>query len=196
MLGTPTRSRRCSPARRTSCMPGEAQRILRPILGDRSVLLLDGREHLRQRKLLLPPFHGDADAALRRSDARDRRARDRRLARRRSRSQLAPRMQAVTLEIILRAVFGVREAAAARRAARRPARAAGFRRPTRACSSRARSSASTARSKLAVFREHVEAVDKLIDEEIARAPRSRRPRTSATTSSRCCCRPRTRTASR
>ncbi len=32
---------------------GEANQILRPILGDRSVLLLDGREHLRERRLLL-----------------------------------------------------------------------------------------------------------------------------------------------
>src|SRR6187431_686438 len=38
---------------------GEANMILEPVLGDRSVLLLDGAEHLRQRKLLLPPFHGE-----------------------------------------------------------------------------------------------------------------------------------------
>jgi cytochrome P450 len=34
---------------------GEANVILRPILGDNSVLLLDEQPHMRQRKLLLPP---------------------------------------------------------------------------------------------------------------------------------------------
>src|SRR5439155_1326760 len=37
---------------------GEANAPLGPLLGERSVLLLDGAEHLRQRRLLLPPFHG------------------------------------------------------------------------------------------------------------------------------------------
>jgi cytochrome P450 len=37
---------------------GQANALLGPILGDRSVLLLDGAEHLRHRRLLLPPFHG------------------------------------------------------------------------------------------------------------------------------------------
>ena len=37
---------------------GEANALLGPVLGQRSVLLLDGAEHLRHRKLLLPPFHG------------------------------------------------------------------------------------------------------------------------------------------
>jgi cytochrome P450 len=37
---------------------GEANALLGPILGDRSVLLLDGSEHLRHRRLMLPPFHG------------------------------------------------------------------------------------------------------------------------------------------
>src|SRR5437868_8001481 len=38
---------------------GEANTALEPVLGPRSVLLLDGAEHLRQRRLLLPPFHGE-----------------------------------------------------------------------------------------------------------------------------------------
>lgn len=37
---------------------GEANALLGPILGERSVLVLDGDEHLRHRKLMLPPFHG------------------------------------------------------------------------------------------------------------------------------------------
>ena len=39
---------------------GEANEPLSPVLGDKSVLILDGREHMRQRKLLLPPFQGSA----------------------------------------------------------------------------------------------------------------------------------------
>ena len=38
---------------------GEANRILLPVLGPNSVLLLDDGAHLRQRKLMLPPFHGE-----------------------------------------------------------------------------------------------------------------------------------------
>ena len=38
---------------------GEGNVSLAPILGPGSVLLLDGKEHLRHRRLLLPPFHGE-----------------------------------------------------------------------------------------------------------------------------------------
>ena len=38
---------------------GEANRILLPLLGHHSVLLLDDAAHMRQRKLMLPPFHGE-----------------------------------------------------------------------------------------------------------------------------------------
>ena len=47
---------------------GEANRSLEMLVGDRSVLLLDGAEHLRHRRLLMPPFHGarmSASAAAR-----------------------------------------------------------------------------------------------------------------------------------
>ncbi len=37
---------------------GEANSLLGPVLGERSVLLLDGAEHLRHRRLMLPQFHG------------------------------------------------------------------------------------------------------------------------------------------
>ena len=37
---------------------GEANAVLGPVLGERSVLLLDGAEHLRERRLMLPAFHG------------------------------------------------------------------------------------------------------------------------------------------
>ena len=48
---------------------GEANALLGPVLGERSVLLLDEDEHLRHRRLMLPPFHGAPDAGLRASDA-------------------------------------------------------------------------------------------------------------------------------
>src|SRR5688572_30357054 len=37
---------------------GEANKILLPIVGPQSLLLLDEDDHMRHRKLLLPPFHG------------------------------------------------------------------------------------------------------------------------------------------
>lgn len=38
---------------------GRANGILQPLVGDQSLLLLDGDRHQRQRRLLTPPFHGD-----------------------------------------------------------------------------------------------------------------------------------------
>jgi cytochrome P450 family 135 len=85
---------------------GEANALLGPVVGDRSVLLLDGEEHLRHRKLMLPSFHGRrihaygevmraaADRAI------DTWPRGRAFA-------LLPSMQALTLEVIMRAVFGL-----------------------------------------------------------------------------------------
>jgi cytochrome P450 len=90
---------------------GEANAVLGPVLGDRSVLLLDGAEHLRQRKLLLPPlppFHGQR---MRAYETVMREAADRAID-----SwpvgepfPLLPSMQSLTLEVIARAVFGVEE---------------------------------------------------------------------------------------
>ncbi|NES03648.1 MAG: cytochrome P450 [Okeania sp. SIO2F4] len=37
---------------------GSGNKFLQPLLGDYSLLLLDGTPHQRQRKLLMPPFHG------------------------------------------------------------------------------------------------------------------------------------------
>jgi cytochrome P450 len=44
---------------------GEANSFMEPVLGEHSVLILDGPEHLRQRKLLLPPFQGSRITAFR-----------------------------------------------------------------------------------------------------------------------------------
>ncbi len=79
---------------------------LRPILGPNSVLTAVGPRHMRQRKLLLPPFHGEAIAQYTAmiADAAEREI-DRwpvgeRLA-------LAPRMQAITLDVIMAGIFGI-----------------------------------------------------------------------------------------
>jgi cytochrome P450 len=88
---------------------GEANEVLEPVLGSRSVLLLDDDEHLRERRLLLPPFHGDRVRRYRGLVGKITAAEVGRWPRGRPFS-LRPRMQAITLEVILRAVFGIREA--------------------------------------------------------------------------------------
>jgi cytochrome P450 family 135 len=79
---------------------------LRPIVGDRSVLLLEGSEHLSRRKLMLPPFHGER---MRAYEPIMREAAAREIERWPDSEPFAvhPSMQAITLEVILRAVFGV-----------------------------------------------------------------------------------------
>ena len=87
---------------------GQANFPLRPILGTRNVLLLDGPEHLRRRKLVLPPFHGERMKAYARIISG---VTERDLARwpRAEPFPVLPHMQAITFEVILRAVFGVQE---------------------------------------------------------------------------------------
>jgi cytochrome P450 len=88
---------------------GEANAtVLEPALGPSSVLTLDDAPHLRQRKLLLPPFHGErvqryGDLILE-------------ITRREMRSwpvgepfALRPHTQRITLAVIMRAVFGVHD---------------------------------------------------------------------------------------
>ena len=85
---------------------GEANAILRPILGPSSVLLLDERAHLAQRKLLLPPFHGERMKAYGELMAR---AAEAEVAAWPAGEVVAtrPAMQRITLEIVMRAIFGV-----------------------------------------------------------------------------------------
>jgi cytochrome P450 len=87
---------------------GEANALLGPILGERSVLLLDGAEHLRHRRLMLPTFHGQRMKAY---DTIMREATDREIDGWPvgERFELLPSMQALTLDVIMRAVFGVAE---------------------------------------------------------------------------------------
>ena len=86
--------------------PGAGAGVLEPVVGSRSVLLLDGREHLTQRKLMLPPSTASGcgrssgvmeEVAAREVDAAGAPAR---------RSRCTAHA-AAPLEIILRAVFGL-----------------------------------------------------------------------------------------
>jgi cytochrome P450 family 135 len=84
---------------------GEANAMLGPVVGERSVLLLDGAEHMRHRRLMLPPFHGQrmqafAEAMRRSADVEiDSWPIGEPFA-------LLPSMQALTLRVIVQAVFG------------------------------------------------------------------------------------------
>ena len=86
--------------------PGEGARVLEPVVGANSVILLDERAHLSQRKLMLPAFHGERMEALTGllEDVTEREVAawptDEALA-------LHPRLQGLTMEVILRAVFGL-----------------------------------------------------------------------------------------
>jgi cytochrome P450 len=86
--------------------PGEGARILEPVVGPNSVILLDERPHLEQRKLMLPAFHGERMQRLTGlvTEVTEREVgswpRDTPVA-------LHGRLQDLTLEIILRAVFGL-----------------------------------------------------------------------------------------
>jgi cytochrome P450 len=86
----------------------EANALLGPLLGRRSVMLLEEPEHMTRRKLMLPPFHG------RRMERYGEMMSD--VARREVASwpvgqpfELWPRMQALTLDVIMRVVFGAAE---------------------------------------------------------------------------------------
>jgi cytochrome P450 family 135 len=85
---------------------GEANAPLGAVLGERSVLTLDGREHLRQRKLLLPPFGGSAVQNFR-TIIRDVAQAEIGRWREGERFVMRERMRALTFEVIVRAVFGV-----------------------------------------------------------------------------------------
>ncbi|HEU4707525.1 MAG TPA: cytochrome P450 [Solirubrobacterales bacterium] len=83
-----------------------AESPLRPVLGKNSVLTANEPRHLPRRKLLLPAFHGEAIAAYERMIAA---AAEREIARwpLGRPFSLAPRMQAITLDVILGGIFGI-----------------------------------------------------------------------------------------
>jgi cytochrome P450 family 135 len=117
MLSHPDAIRALYSEREHGLPPGRSVALL-PIVGPRSLLLLEGREHLARRRLMLPPFHGARMRAYE-SIVRDAVARDiegwptgRPFA-------IHPHMQAITLDVILRAVFGVTDAGRRARLAER-----------------------------------------------------------------------------
>ncbi len=86
--------------------PGEGARVLAPVVGQNSVILLDEDAHMEQRKLMLPAFHGeridrlgDLVAAVAEREV-DRWPED-------GATELHPLLQRLTLEVVLRAVFGL-----------------------------------------------------------------------------------------
>ena len=79
--------------------------LLEPVLGKHSVLLQVGDEHLRRRKLMLPPFHGERMRSYARV-IEEMTLRDIGRWPRGEPFALLPRMQSITLDVILRAVFG------------------------------------------------------------------------------------------
>ena len=86
--------------------PGEGAKVLEPLVGKNSVILLDEGPHMEQRKLMLPAFHGKQMARL--GDLMTEVAeREVESWPRDSELPLHPRMQRLTLEIILRTVFGL-----------------------------------------------------------------------------------------
>ena len=85
---------------------GEGNQILRPLLGENSVLVLDEKRHIGQRRLLLPPFHGERMQGYE-EQMRTIAAREIGSWPTGSPYRLRPRMQAITLEIIIETVFGV-----------------------------------------------------------------------------------------
>jgi cytochrome P450 len=86
--------------------PGEGARVLEPVVGANSVILLDEQPHLSQRKLMLPAFHGERMEALTGllEDVTERVVADWPMD---EPVALHPRLQALTMEVILRAVFGL-----------------------------------------------------------------------------------------
>jgi cytochrome P450 len=87
---------------------GKGNLVLKPFLGAHSLMLLDGAEHLRQRKMILPAFHGERMHAYGRTmmdvahTTMDGWPLGKKFA-------VHPPMQAITIKVIIRTVFGVAE---------------------------------------------------------------------------------------
>ena len=174
---------------------GEANVVLLPVLGPQLACCCSTRPRTCAAQ-------ADAAAVPRRAHARLRQlmaevAEPRRSTRWPAGEPLAApaAMQAVTLEVIMRAVFGVQDDASARRGCARPAeRRSSGQRPAPDGDARGARAAAASRAR-DCSGACDEPADELIYEEIRE--RRRRPTSpSATTSCRCCCRPATRTAAR
>lgn len=95
-------------------LAGEGNAPLAPLLGEHSLLILDKQPHLRQRRLLLPPFHGERMQSYGRvmRDLSDESLDTWPMGEPFSAQSF---MQQITVEVILRTVFGLEEGARKRR---------------------------------------------------------------------------------
>ena len=93
-------------------LPPGRTAALRPIMGERSILLLEGAEHLERRRLMLPAFHGERMRAYEDAIARIAHARVDGWP---AELELHGAMRAITFEVILEVVFGVTDQARAAR---------------------------------------------------------------------------------
>jgi cytochrome P450 len=91
---------------REQALPPGRNIVLEPILGSTSLLIQEGAEHLSRRKLMLPPFHGERMRSYEQTMAEIVTAEIDSWPLHRE-FPIHARMQAVTLEVILRVVFGV-----------------------------------------------------------------------------------------
>ncbi len=113
-VGEPDAIRALFTGDQSDLLAGEANSIMEPVLGPRSVLVLDGPEHLRQRKLLLPPIQGSRITGFR-SAIREIAEQELASWRPGDRFKLRARMRALTFEVICQVVFGVAEPARVQR---------------------------------------------------------------------------------
>ena len=92
----------------TQLHAGEGNEVLRPIVGDHSILLLDEKAHLHQRKLMLPPFHGER---MRLYGDAIREVTEEEIGSWPVGEPFAvhPSTQRITLRVILRVVFGIED---------------------------------------------------------------------------------------
>jgi cytochrome P450 len=88
----------------------EPRQVMEPVTGPESILLLDGERHMRMRKLMLPPFHGEAIARFAQLMEE---ITNREIDRWRTGETIRTRTvaQTVTLEVIIRTVFGITDPA-------------------------------------------------------------------------------------
>ncbi len=107
-ISDPASLKRLFGADRVNTIASGRNAVLTPILGRSSVLVLEDDAHMRRRKLMLPPFHGERMRAYERviSEAADRAVDGWGLG---EAFPLHRSMQAITLEVIIRAVFGVED---------------------------------------------------------------------------------------
>lgn len=84
---------------------GRANKTLEPVLGPQSLLTLDGKEHMRQRRLLSPPFHGDLERFE--TTILDLTHRNLEQWPHNQTFSLHPHMQTITLDVIMSAVLGI-----------------------------------------------------------------------------------------